>query len=202
MLYYGIWNHKFFAQKHDSFQDNFHSISPLGRFGLVVEMCVCVCVCVCVYVYKCICPLPMPFFQALHWTSDLMISSRPCIGQPSFPYCNPSPPWILKFVDLIMFQLRNISCIFQITPLYKMPSGFFPSQLHFLQSPRFFQTLHDCSNTLRQNVFQSLTISCQLESLLLSLITLSYRRLDTQQTHTILKTKLYSELYTIHCTQP
>ena len=37
-------------------------------------------------IYICICPLPMHFFfKASHWPSDHKISSRPLIGQPSFP---------------------------------------------------------------------------------------------------------------------
>ena len=55
---------------------SFHRISPLGRFGRVVEMSVDICVCPRSHVI---------FFEASHWPSDHRISLRPLIGQPSFP---------------------------------------------------------------------------------------------------------------------
>ena len=66
----------------------FHQLSPLGRVGLVVAMSVCLSVCqyVCGYV-----PSRAVFFEASHWSSGHMISSRPVIGPPS-PTPSPFPP--------------------------------------------------------------------------------------------------------------
>ena len=64
---------------------------PQGWFFLVVPMSVYVCM----YLFLCSYVPPCNFFEASHWPSDTMISSRPLIGQPSFPtltHLNPSQP--------------------------------------------------------------------------------------------------------------
>ena len=48
-----------------------------GRLGLAVVMSVCVSLTLS--------PSHAMFFDASHWPSDHMITSRPLIGQPSFP---------------------------------------------------------------------------------------------------------------------
>ena len=76
---------------------------PLGRFFHIVAMSVYLSVCLFV-------PFSCYFFEASHWPSDPMISSRPLIGQPSlttklsqgfiFPYC-PVDKAIRVHIDLV-----------------------------------------------------------------------------------------------------
>ena len=61
-------------------QKTFQRIGPLGRFFHRVAMCI----------YVWMSPPHVFFFQASHWPSDSMISSRPLIGQSSniqYPIC-------------------------------------------------------------------------------------------------------------------
>ena len=71
-----------------------HQLGPLGRVGLVVAMSVSV--------------PPVPFyviFEASHWPSGHMVSSRPLIGQPSFTTKLSNPPLFFLFFFFVQKPL-------------------------------------------------------------------------------------------------
>ena len=104
-----------------------YRLGPLGRVGLVTVMSVCI-----------MSPFLAILCQAFHWPSDNMISSRPLIGQPSFPPSFPlSLPLPLHRVCLLILLTTK-----SYRPLWECKYIGFVFSVQLTQSQENINILH------------------------------------------------------------